>query len=246
MALNTSDLMDHTFANVLKAEDFAFAAWSGAVTVALSVGFFGDGKISEKQARTELAAEAASIGINVNTWQSYVGAMFKAADKLASMAETLPEFLTLPDQDTVGAVTLVEMWLRSLGMETGGHIRDWTKQEGLEAFNPNAAKDKRDAKKPATGLLRANRGHSIVSPVDGAISDMAAPVDALASLKASIAAISDMAGALDILALVNAKVAELQALADKAPAPTLAPVLADHVEPDARSALARHFNTKAA
>lgn len=250
MSLDTGALIDHTFANVAKAEDFAFAAWSGAVTVALSVGHFGDGKLNMKQVREGLAYEANLIGINVNTWQSYVGSMFKAADKLAKMAETLPDFQSLPDQDTVGACTLVEMWLRSLNMETGGHIRDWTKQDGLEAFNPNAARDARIAKAAvgqagSAGLLRANRGDAKTAT----ISDMAtaAPVDAMASLIASIGAISNMADALAALAAVNAKVAELQAMEAKLPAPTLAPVTADDAAaPHPLSSLGRVIAKRAA
>ncbi len=251
MALNSLALLAHTFDNVAKAEDFAFAAWSGAVTTALSVTTFGNGACTEKQARASMAKRAAEAGINTNTWQSYVGSMFKAADKLSKLAETLADFQSLPDLDTADACTLVEMWLRSLGMETGGHIRDWTKQDGLEPFNPNAARDKRNAKAVSASdaddaAFAGNVAHSKLAPVGGAISDMAGPVDALAGLKASIAAISNMADATAILTAINAKLAELQDLAAKAPAPTTAPVLADTALVDAKSALAKHFAKQAA
>ena len=81
-----------------------------------------------------------------------------------------------------------------------------------------------------------------------AISDMA-PVtaDPTADVLTALAGVHTGADLMMILDAVNRKLADLarlEALAAET-APTLAPVLADDVVVDARSALARHFNKAA-
>lgn len=245
MALNNAAVADVAFAALVGAESMKLHAYSGFTLL-----FMMNSGTDTKVIRKHLAVRAAQTGVIAeNTWQSYV----KGVETAAGMFHThaADEVAAILDMATEEAVDRVREMFEELNITSGSDIRAWATagefvpldKAAAKAAKAEAAKAKAMAKNTGAAALffAANAADS------STISDMApaAPVSALDAVLAGIAALTT-ADAMTALAALNERIGALQGMVDAAPAPTLAPVLADTVEPEALSALAKHFAKQAA
>lgn len=252
MALNNGTLLARGFDMLDAAECSRMASMSAFTALVLNCTVLATGTpMPEKELRKVLAAKAFSRGTNKNTWESYVKGVFDCAAKLAA---NLPDLMVaISDMDEDGACAEIEATYATLCVFTGGHMRDWAKQEGFAPYDADRVARERKAAQEAkraaeaVGMLAAFEASS--GRDSSTISDMAAapaPVTGLAAVLAAIEALTSQSEAMEALTALNAKLAGFQALVAAAPAPTTAPVLADTVEPHPLSALGRVTAKRAA
>lgn len=244
MALNNGVLLSRGFEMLDRAECSRMASMSAFTVLILNCTTLATGvPMPEKELRKILAAEAFVRGTNKGTWEAYVSGVFGCADKLA---RGLPDLMnTISDLDEDGACAEIEAAYATLNVTSGGHMREWAKQEGFASYDADkVARERREAqqRKAADAMTATLAAFKASSGKDSSTLMVAAPVAPLSALDAvttAIGALTSEADVLAALAALNTKLAEFAALAALAPAPTLAPVLSDDVEAHPLSALGR-------
>lgn len=245
MALNNAAVADVAFAALVGAESMKLHAYSGFTLL-----FIMNPTTDTKVIRKNLAVRAMLTGVIAeNTWQSYV----KGVETAATMFQTHApdEVAAILDMATDEAVDAMRTLYEGLNITSGSDIRAWATAGVFEPLDKAAAKAAKAAAAKAKSLAKGQGEAALFfaqnATDSSAISDMApaAPVSALDAVLAAIGQLAT-ADAMTALAALNERIGALQAMADAAPAPTLAPVLADTVEPNPASALAKHFNKRAA
>lgn len=245
MALNNAAVADIGFASLVGAESMKLHAYS-----AFTLLFIMNSGTDTKVIRKHLAVRAHETGlIAENTWQSYVKGVETAAGMFHTHAAY--EVAAILDMAADEAVDAVRQLYEGLNILSGSDIRAWATAGEFLPLDKAAAKAAKAAAAKAKALGRDASAAALFfagnAADSSAISDMApaAPVSALDAVLAAIGQLAT-ADAMTALAALNERIGALQAMADAAPAPTLAPVLADTVEPSPASALAKHFNKRAA
>lgn len=252
MSLNNGILLSRGFEMLDRAECSRMASMSAFTVLVLNCTTLATGvPMPEKELRKILAAEAFVRGINKGTWEAYVSGVFGCADKLA---RGMPDLMdTISDLDEDGACAEIEAAYAMHNVTSGGHMRDWAKQEGFAPYDAErVARERREAqqRKAADAMAATLAAFKASSGKDSStLTAQAAPATLTTPLDAAMAAISDLVSEADVLAALsalNTKLAEFHALAASVPAPTQAPVLADDAVVDALSSLGRVKRTKAA
>lgn len=244
MSLNNGVLLVRGFDYMVAAEDNKMAAYAAFTALVLNTTHLAvNAKLEERELRGIMATMAFNHGINKATWQAYVDGIFKCA---AKMAQHIPaEIDVISDLDEDGACAEIERIYAENHVTTGGHVREWAKQDGWAPYDAERVARERKAKEAATkaaagqGALAAFMG---TKGRDSSTLTTVAPVALTTPLEAAMAAIAALTSEADVLAALaalNTKLAEFHALAASAPAPTQAPVLPDDVEAHPLSALGR-------
>lgn len=241
MALNNARVADIGFSALVGAESMKMHAYS-AFTLLFMMNSGADPKVIRKH----LAVRAADTGVIAkNTWESYVKGVEVAAGKFRTHLAADAEFLAIFDMDAEDAVDAVRVLYEGVNVVSGSDIRAWSKLDGLLPLDKEAAKREAkaaaDAKKLAAGAGAAALFFAQNAADSSAIPDMAAgaaPADPMAALAAILATL-DEAATMKALEAVNARLATMAKAKAAAPAPTVAPVLADDATPHPLSALGR-------
>lgn len=243
MALNNGVLLARGFDALDKAECSRMASMSAFTVLVLNCTTLATGTpMPEKDLRRILAAEAFSRGTNKNTWESYVSGVFGCADKLA---RGLPDLMTtISDMDEDGACAEIEAAYAMHNVVTGGHMRDWAKQDGFAPYDAERVARERkaaQAQKAANAMTATLAAFKASSGKDSSTVTATAPVPltALETALQAIAALSSETDALEALTALNTRLAAFAAMVVATPAPTTAPVLADDVTPHPLSALGK-------
>ena len=244
MALNNAAVADIGFASLVGAESMKLHAYS-----AFTLLFMMNSGTDIKVIRKHLAARAHDTGlIAENTWQSYVKGVETAAGMFHTHAPD--EVAAILDMAADEAVDAVRQLYEGLNILSGSDIRAWATAGEFLPLDKAAAKAAKaaaaKAKSLAKGAAEADLFFARNAKDSSTISDMApAPVTALDAALAALASLNET-DTMALLGALNERLATMQAAKDAAPEPTLAPVLADTVEPEALSALAKHFAKQAA
>ncbi|MEH3064928.1 MAG: hypothetical protein PGN33_20040 [Methylobacterium radiotolerans] len=226
MALNNAAVADVAFAALVGAESMKLHAYSGFTLL-----FMMNSTTDTKVIRKHLAVRAAATGVIAeNTWQSYV----KGVETAAAMFHThaADEVAAILDMATEEAVDAVRCLYEGLNITSGSDIRAWATAGEFLPLDKAAAKAAKAEAAKAKALAKGQGAAALFFAQNAAdsatISDMApaAPVSALEAAMAALAGLSE-ADTMALLAAVNTRLGTMQAAKDAAPAPTLAPVLAD-------------------
>ncbi|BAQ50313.1 hypothetical protein [Methylobacterium aquaticum] len=240
-ALTSDAVAKIGFDALVGAENYKIHAYS-----AFTLLFMMNSGVDPKRLRANLAVRAAETGVIAeNTWQSYVKGVETAADKFSTHLASDPEFLTIRDMGPEDAVEAVRRLYEAVNVVSGSDIREWSKLEGFEPLDKAGLKAKRAAEAKARKLAAQKAEADAFfakAPWAGAEAEAgageAAPADPMAALAALLSTL-DEASTLKALEAVNARLATMAKAKAAAPAPTVAPVLADDATPHPLSALGR-------
>lgn len=227
------------------AESMKLHAYSGFTLL-----FILNAATDTKVLRKHLSAQARKTGlIAANTWESYVKGVDTAAGMFREHAPA--EVAAILDMDVAEAVDAVRSLYEGLNILSGSDIRAWATagefapldKEAAKRAKAEAAKAKRQAAEDeAAARFFAGAAPATIADMGGA---SAAPATAIEAVLAMIGTLGH-ADAAKAMAALNAHIVALDAAVEAAPAPTVAPVLADDALVSAKSSLAAHFNAKAA
>ncbi|GJE78067.1 hypothetical protein [Methylorubrum suomiense] len=244
MALNNGTVADIGFASLVGSESLRMHAYS-----AFTLLFMMNSGRDPKEIRRHLSGRAADTGVIAkNTWESYVKGVEAAAGMFRQHAPD--EVAAIFDMDAEAAVDGVRTLYEGLNITSGSDIRAWSTAGVFEPLDKAAAKAAKAAEAKAKALAKGAGAAAAFFAGNAAdsstISDMgtAGPADPVAAILAMLGTLTD-GQLLDVVKATNTRLGELEA-AKARPADKVAPVVADNATVDAKSALAAHFNRKAA